>query len=266
MTRFDEFLSLHAPGRPLLLANAWDIGSAKALAFLGYAAVATTSAGYAATLGRNDGGVSRDDALSHAAAMAAAVSVPVNADLENGYAADPESAAETYAAAAESGIAGASIEDYDPDEKAVYPIDEAAARVAAAAAAAHDGPQKMLLVGRAENHIRGITDLDDTIARLRAYQDAGADVLYAPGIVDAADIERVVSAVERPVNVLALPGVPNVATLAQLGVARVSVGSAFSLVSYGALAAAAKELLDQGTYGFWSTAAGASAVRGAFDE
>jgi len=265
MDRYDEFLALHVPGQPLLMANAWDAGTAKALAFCGFRSLATTSAGHAATLGRHDGDVTRDEALAHAAALAAAAPCPVSADLENAFADDPEGVAATIVLAAATGLAGASVEDYDPAQSAIYDRQLATERVAAAAEAAHAGPQRLVLTARAENHLRGITDLDDTIARLVAYQEAGADVLYAPAVTSAADIGRIVEAIDRPLNVLALPGVPPVAELAELGVARLSVGSGFSLVAYGALVGAARELLDAGTYGFWETAGAARAVSGAFD-
>lgn len=263
--RAARFLDLHRGPTPLLLANAWDAGTAKVLAALGFAALATTSAGHAATLGRHDGNVTRDEALDHAAALAAATPLPLNADLENGFADDPAAAAETYRLAAERGIAGASIEDWDPGRRSVYDIGLARERVAAAAEAAHAGPVHLVLTGRAENHFRQSGDLADTITRLQAYQEAGADVLYAPALTSPADIASVVKSVDRPVNVLALPGVPDVGELGALGVARVSVGSGFSLVAYAAVAAAARELLDHGTYGFWDLAGRAGALRGAFD-
>ncbi len=266
MSSYDEFLALHVKGHPLLLANAWDVGTAKAFAFLGYQAIATTSAGHAAVLGRLDGAVTRDQAIAHAAELSAATPLPVNADLENCFADDPAGVAETIRLATAAGIAGGSVEDFNPTEQAIYDLGLATERVAAAADAAHSGPDKFVLTARAENHIRGVTDLGDTIARLQAYQEAGADVLYAPGLTSADDIVSVVSSVDRPVNVLALPGVPPVAELAAIGVGRISVGSGFSLVAYGAVATAAKELLEDGTYGFWDTAKAAGAVRGAFDE
>ncbi len=260
-----HFLDLHVPGTPLLLANAWDLGTAKALAYLGFKALATTSAGHAATMGRRDGGVTRDEALAHAAELAAATSLPLNADLENCFADDPDGVADTIRLATATGIAGASVEDYDRNADSIYELGLARDRVAAAAEAAHDGPRRIVLTARAENLIRGVADLDDTIARLQAYQGAGADVLYAPGLVARDDIARVVSSLDRPVNVLALPGVPPVAELAEVGVARISVGSGFSLVAYGALTVAARELLDEGTYGFWDVAGPATELRGAFD-
>lgn len=260
-----SFLELHTPGTPLLLGNVWDAGTAKVLAFLGYRALATTSGGHAATLGRHDGAVQRDEALAHATAIAAASPVPISADLEHGFGASPADVAETIRLARETGLAGASIEDYDRDRGAVFDLGLARERIAAAVDAAHTGPSPLVLTARAENHLRGVNDLDDTITRLQAYADAGADVLYAPAITDRADIARLVSSVDRPVNVLAIPGVPPVAELAELGVARISVGTGFSLAAYGALITAARELLEDGTYGFWDGASAAGAVSGAFD-
>lgn len=263
--RAAQFAELHRGDTPLLLANAWDAGTAKSFAVLGFKALATTSAGHAATLGRHDGGVTRDEAIAHAAELAAATPLPVNADLENGFAESPEDVSETYRLAAGSGIAGCSIEDWDPQRSVIYDIGLAKARVEAAAEAAHGGAVRLVLTARAENQLRGVDDLDDTITRLQAYQEAGADVLYAPCLYTRDDVARVVDSVDRPVNVLALPGVPPVAELAELGVARVSVGSGFSLVAYGALARAAKELLEEGTYGWWEQAGAAKAFAGAFD-
>jgi 2-methylisocitrate lyase-like PEP mutase family enzyme len=250
-----KFAALHVPGRPLLMPNPWDAGSARILAALGFAALATTSGGFAATLGRPDSSVTAEEALRHAAAIVAAVDVPVSADLENGFADDPEAVADTVARAAGAGLAGCSIEDFRPHgEPGIYPLDVAAERVAAAARAAHGDPG-LVLTARAENFIRGNPDLDDTIDRLRAYRDAGADVLYAPGLVELADIRAVVSAVDRPVNVLVRPGLPPVAELAAAGVARISVGGAFAQVALAALARAGRELLDGGGYGFLALAA-----------
>jgi 2-methylisocitrate lyase-like PEP mutase family enzyme len=265
MSRRDEFLALHVPGDPVVMANAWDAGTAKVLAHLGFRALATTSAGFAASLGRHDGAVTRDEAIAHTAALAGAMDRPLNADLEHCFAATSEEVAHTIALALGAGAAGVSIEDWDPVTRRIYDIDEATERVAAAAVAAHAGPGRLVLTARAENLLHGVDDLADTITRLQAYEAAGADVLYAPGLVAAADIERVVASLSMPVNVLVLPGAPSVPELAGLGVARVSVGSAFSLVAYGALANAARELLDEGTYRFWDTAAAGRALRPAFD-
>jgi 2-methylisocitrate lyase-like PEP mutase family enzyme len=260
------FLSLHRPGDPLLLPNPWDQGSAKLLASLGFQALATTSSGFAATLGRLDGSVSRDEALAHAAAIVAATGLPVSADLENCFADDPAGVARTVTLAAETGLAGCSVEDFSgDDDKPVYDIGLAAERVAAAVEAAHAGRARLVLTARAENYLRGRPDLADTITRLQAYQEAGADVLYAPGLTSLAEIRQVLAAVDRPVNVLAMPRVPPVRELAEAGVSRVSVGGAFAYAALGALADAATELRDQGTYGYLaSSATGRRAIKDAF--
>jgi 2-methylisocitrate lyase-like PEP mutase family enzyme len=261
-----RFLALHRPGQPLLLPNPWDLGSARILAQMGFEALATTSSGFAATLGRPDGSVTRDQAIGHAALIARTVPLPVSADLENGYADDPQDVAGTVTAAIEAGLAGCSIEDSTGRGDApIYDGSLAAERVAAAAAAAHSGPRRLVLTARAENHLHGRDDLADTIARLQRYSEAGADVLYAPGLTRAGDIREVVRSVGRPVNVLALADAPPVAELAELGVARISVGGAFAFAALGALADAARELQTTGTYGFWRNAAtGRQAARAAF--
>jgi 2-methylisocitrate lyase-like PEP mutase family enzyme len=261
-----RFLALHRPGDPLLLPNPWDAGSAKILASLGYEALATTSSGHAATLGRLDGSVSRDEAIAHAADIVAATPLPVSADLENCFADSPEGVAQTIELALGAGLAGCSIEDYGGDEPAIYDIAVAKERVAAAAEAAHGGGVHLVLTGRAENFIRGNPDLADTIARLQAYQEAGADVLYAPGLSTAEEIRQVVESVDLPVNVLARAGAPKVSELAELGVARVSVGGHFAFAAIAGLVEAATELRDQGTYGFAEASrAGGRAAREAFD-
>lgn len=261
-----RFLELHRRGDPLLMPNAWDLGSAAVLTALGFEALATTSSGHAATLGRLDGGVTREEALAHACVLAGGSELPVSADLENGFADDPEGVAETMRLAVETGLAGCSVEDYSGGEDArIYDIELAAERVAAAAEVAHSGSVKLVLTARAENHIRGRQDLDDTIARVQAYQEAGADVLFAPGLKTPADIGRVVEAVDLPVSVLAVPGAPSVSELASLGVARISVGGAFAYAALGALAEAAQELREQGTYGYFErAAAGGRLARSAF--
>jgi 2-methylisocitrate lyase-like PEP mutase family enzyme len=252
----ERFLALHRPGDPLLLPNPWDQGSAKLLASLGFAALATTSGGFAGTVGRVDGGVTRDEALAHSAAIVAATDLPVSADLENCFADAPEDVAWTVALAANAGLAGCSIEDFTRDEDApIYDIGLAAERVAAAVEAAHAGATRLVLTARAENYLHGRKDLADTIARLQAYQEAGADVLYAPGLTSLDDIRQVVSAVDRPVNVLAFAGAPPVAELAEAGVSRVSVGAAFAFAALGAVVDAAIEFRDHGTYGYLTTSA-----------
>lgn len=253
--RVSAFRALHVPGRPLLIPNPWDAGSARLLASLGFQALATTSSGHAATLGRLDGSVTKDEALAHAAAIVAAVDVPVSADLENGFADDPDGVFATVTAAAAVGLAGCSIEDFTGDsDAAIYPIGPAAERVSAAAHAARADPG-LVLTARAENYIHGKPDLADTITRLQAYQEAGADVLYAPGLRNLDDIACVVGSVDRPVNVLVRPGLAPVAELARSGVARISVGGAFSQVALAGVIRAGRELLDRGTYGFLDLAA-----------
>ncbi|HYM54712.1 MAG TPA: isocitrate lyase/phosphoenolpyruvate mutase family protein [Solirubrobacteraceae bacterium] len=259
------FLELHSSEAPLLLPNPWDVGSAKLLASLGFKALATTSSGHAASLGRRDGGVSRVEAIAHAAALGAATGLPVNGDFENGFAEDPAGVAETVRLALEAGVPGCSIEDWSGS--GIYEIGLAVERIAAAAEVAHGGPVPLVLTARAENHVRGQGDLDDTIARLQAYQEAGADVLYAPGLGDIAEIRAVLDSVQRPVNVLAWPGLPPVAELAEAGVSRVSIGGGFAFAAYGALVEAAIELREEGTYRYLAhTRLGAKATREAFSD
>jgi 2-methylisocitrate lyase-like PEP mutase family enzyme len=250
-----RFLELHRGERPLLLPNPWDRGSAKLLASLGFEALATTSSGAAATLGKLDGTMTREQTLANAAAIVEAGGVPVSADLENCFATDAAGVGETVKLALEAGLAGCSIEDYSGDQRTpIYELAEASERVAAAAEAAHGGSERLVLTARAENHVHGRDDLDDTIARLQAYEAAGADVLYAPGLTDLEQIQRAVEAVGLPVNVLARPGGPSVAQLASAGVRRVSVGGAFAFAALGAVVEAARELRGDGTYGFWERA------------
>lgn len=266
VAKAERFLALHRGPSPLLLPNPWDQVSAKLLASLGFSALATTSSGHAATLGRPDGSVSRDEALAHAALIAGATDLPVSADLENGFADEPEGVAGTIDAALRTGLAGCSAEDFTGrDEAPIYDTSQAAARVQAAVEAAHRGPVHLVLTARAENHLHGRLDLADTISRLQAYQEAGADVLYAPGLTDLGEIRELVASVDRPVNVLALPNGPTVAELAEAGVSRVSVGGAFAFAALDALAQAGREFIEQGTYGFWTQAkSGSAAARAVF--
>jgi 2-methylisocitrate lyase-like PEP mutase family enzyme len=261
-----RFLALHAGPTPLLMPNPWDAGSARLLASMGFQALATTSSGFAATLGKLDGSITRGQALGHAATIVGATDLPVSADLENCFADEPSGVADTIALAARTGLAGCSVEDYTGnDSDPIYDLALAADRVRAAATAAHRGPAKLVLTARAENYIRGRQDLADTIARLQAFQEAGADVLFAPGITSADDIRAVVSSVDLPVSVLALPGGPDVAGLAALGVRRISVGGAFAFAAIAGLVDAARELIEQGTLGFWDrSAVGGAAARSAF--
>ena len=261
----ENFLALHHGDAPLLLPNAWDRGTVKLFAFMGFAAVATTSAGHAATLGRLDGKVTIDEILEHAEALAGATDIPVNVDFENAFADDPAGVAANISHLAATGAAGCSVEDFTRRADApIYETALAAARIEAAAEVAHGTGPRLVLTARAENYLHGHGDLADTIARLQAYQAAGADVLYAPGLHAIDDIRTVVSSVDLPVNVLALPDVPPVSELAAAGVRRVSVGSGFNRVALGATVDAARELLDEGTYDFWRVAASAAPVRDAF--
>jgi len=260
-----RFLDLHRKGTPLLLANAWDIGSARVFASLGFEALATTSLGYAGTLGRRDGRVTLDESLAHAADLVRATSLPVNADLEDCFADSLDGIADTVRRAAQAGLAGCSIEDYSRTEKVIHSPEVATERVAAAVDAAPAG-KGLVLTARAENHLRGQTDLADTIARLQSFQEAGADVLYAPGLTRIQDIETVVRSVDRPLNVLFHPNGPDVATLARAGVARISVGSAFYTASLAGAIDAAREWLERGTNEFWSQSAkGMATARETFE-
>ena len=252
------FRALHHRDRVFLIPNPWDIGTARILEILGFEALATTSAGYAFSIAKPDGAVGRDAMLAHAAAIAASTDLPVSADLENCYADDPKGAAETIRLAVAAGLAGCSIEDVPQSPNAApYAIAHAAERVRAAAEAAHSFPFPFTLTARAENFIVGLPDLRDTIARLQKFQEAGADVLYAPGLRTRDDISAVIRAVDRPVNVLgALQGVPlTFADFSALGVKRVSIGSALSRAAMGAFLLAARELKDRGTFSFAEDAA-----------
>ncbi len=247
-----RFIELHGSAMPLLQPNAWDIGSARVLESLGFQAVATTSSGFAATLGRSDGMVSRDELIEHCQRLAAAVSIPVAADAENGFADYPEEVAHTVTLLTNTGLAGCSIEDHTGnDDDPIYEIGLATERIAAAAEAAHSGEHRLVLTARAENHLHRRGDLADTVARLQAYQDAGADVLFAPGYVELDDVRAIVESVDLPVNVLLLPGAPSVGELAQVGVARISVGGAFAFAAMAALIDAATELRDNGTHAYY---------------
>jgi 2-methylisocitrate lyase-like PEP mutase family enzyme len=241
----ETFRALHE-GEPFLIPNPWDAGSAKVLAKLGFKALASTSSGFAFTLGHRDGDVTLDEVIAHTALLDGATDLPVSVDLENGYGRRPEDAALAIARAAEAGAAGGSIEDYDPSE-GLYPLEHAVERVAAAAeiARALDGP--FMLTARAENHIRGNPDLDDTIARLQAYERAGADVLYAPGLATVEEIRAVCEAVSKPVNVLARPNL-TFQEIAGAGARRISVGGALTWVAVGALVSAAGAMLERGDF------------------
>jgi 2-methylisocitrate lyase-like PEP mutase family enzyme len=234
------FRALHE-GEPFVIPNPWDAGSARVLEALGFAALATTSSGFAFTLGRLDGSVTLDEVLDHTRALTDASALPVSVDLENGYGAQPEEAARAIAGAAEAGAVGGSIEDYDPSGR-LYERDEAAERIAAAAETARGLDFPFTLTARAENHIRGNPDLDDTIARLQAYEQAGADVLYAPGLRSGEEIRAVRAATSKPLNVLYLPGL-TLGEITEAGGQRISVGGALAWVSVAAFAEAAEQIL-----------------------
>ncbi len=240
--RAARFVALHA-GPPFMIPNPWDAGSARILEATGFEALATTSSGFAFTLGRADGTVQLEKMVEHVAALTAATDLPVAADLENGYGADPAVAADTITAIANAGAVGGSIEDWDRDEHALYETAYAVDRVRAAAEAAHGLPFPFLLCARAENHIRDHDDLDDTIARLQAYEGAGADVLFAPGVGDPDDIRRICAAVGKPVNVLARAGM-SIERIAEAGAQRISVGGGLTWVAAEALMRAAAAIRD----------------------
>jgi 2-methylisocitrate lyase-like PEP mutase family enzyme len=249
------FRALHERKQVFLLPNPWDIGSARMLAHMGFEALATSSAGFAYSMGRRDYGVTREAVLEHVRAVSSAVDLPVSGDLENGFGDAPQTAAETVRMAAAAGLVGGSIEDATGrDDDPIYPIEPAAERVRAAAEAAHGLAFPFTLTARAENYLHGREDLGDTIRRLQAFQEAGADVLYAPGLSKLEDIAAVIQAVDRPVNVLALPQLDR-AGLESVGVRRISVGSALARTAYGALLRAAEEMRTQGTFTFAGKAA-----------
>jgi len=261
-----RFKALHERDRLFVMPNPWDVGSARLLAASGFEALATTSAGFAWSLGRLDQTVSRDELVAHVATLAEATTLPLNVDSERCYPDDPGGVPQTVVMLAEAGAAGFSIEDYDPAADGIDDVAVAAARVAEAAEVAHRLAEPMVLTGRAENHIRGVDDLDDTIARLRVYREAGADALYAPGLTDLAQIAAVVQAVGAPVNVLALPAAPSLRELASVGVRRVSTGSLLAGAAYGALTAGARELLSDGTSRYAQSGVKREALTSAFEQ
>lgn len=241
---YASFKELHSRDELFIMPNPWDVGSAKVLASLGFPALATTSSGHAATLGRHDQAVTRDELVAHVAALASSVAVPLNADSERCFADDPAGVADTVRLLADAGAAGCSIEDFDPETGEIDPVGKAVERVAAAALAARN---RLVLTARAENHLYGADNLADTMERLVAYREAGADCVYAPGLTDLEDIATVVLEVGAPVNVLAMPGGPSIGALEEIGVRRVSTGGALAWAAYGALAKGARELLEYGT-------------------
>ena len=252
------FRELHERDTAFIIPNPWDVGTARLLAHLGFEALATTSAGYAFSVGQRDNTIGRDEMMAHVSAIVLATDLPVSADLENGFGDDPGTVAETIRLAAATGLVGGSIEDAtnrpatngldDP----IYEFALAVERIRAASEVARSLPFPFTLTARAENYLVGRPDLQDTIKRLQAYQEAGADVLYAPGMTNKDDIAAVVSSVDRPMNVvMGLQGVRlSLAELSEIGVRRVSVGSALSRVALGAFLRAAREMREYGTFAF----------------
>jgi 2-methylisocitrate lyase-like PEP mutase family enzyme len=261
------FRALHAREGAFIIPNPWDIGTARILAHLEFEALATTSMGYAFSMGRRDNTLGRRESLAYASAMASATDLPVSADLENGFGDAPETVAETIVLAAAAGVVGCSIEDATgrPDHP-IYEMEQAVERIRAAAAAARALAFPFTLTARAENYLHGRPDLADTIKRLQAYQEAGADVLYAPGLATRDDVAAVTSSVDRPVNVLmGLKGVPlSLAELSAIGVKRASVGSALCRTALGAFLRAAREMREHGTFAFAAGAVNSAEMNAIF--
>jgi 2-methylisocitrate lyase-like PEP mutase family enzyme len=264
-----QFRAMHERNRTFLIPNPWDAGTARLLEHLGFEALATTSMGYAFSMGRRDNTLSRDETLQNAAAIARATGLPVSADLENGFGDAPEAVAETIRLAAETGIVGGSIEDATGNaENPMYDLEFAVERMQAAVEAARSLPFPFTLTARAENYLHGRPNLSDTIARLQAFQDAGADVLYAPALATREDIGSVVSAVDRPVNVLmGLRGVQlTLADLEQIGVRRVSVGSTLARTALASFLSAGREMREHGTFSFAAQAANPAEISKIFGD
>jgi len=264
----DAFHALHQGPGAFIIPNPWDRGSARILAHLGFKALATTSMGYAFSIGQRDNSLTREQTLANAADIAAATDLPVNADLENGFGDAPEDVEETVRLVPATGIVGGSIEDASGrDDAPIYDLGLAKARIEAAAAAARSLPYKFTLTARAENYLWGRPDLDDTIKRLQAYQDAGADILYAPGLRSRDDIAAVVSSLDRPVNVvMGLVGAQlGLEELSKIGVKRISLGSSLQRAALGEFVRAAREMRDQGTFTFAAKAAAPKEMTAIFD-
>jgi 2-methylisocitrate lyase-like PEP mutase family enzyme len=261
------FRALHQRNTAFIIPNPWDVGTARLLAHLGFDALATTSMGYAFSVGQPDNTIDRGRVMEHAAAIAAATDLPVSADLENGFGDNPEVVAETIKLAAAAGVVGGSIEDATGRaDHPIYDREQAAERIRAAAAVARALPFPFTLTGRAENYLHGHPDLRDTITRLQAYQEAGADVLYAPGLASKEEIAAVVSSVDRPVNVLmGLQGVQlSLTALSEIGVRRVSVGSALCRTALGAFLRGAREMRESGTFAFANDAVNVHEINAIF--
>lgn len=247
------FRELHARDNAFIIPNPWDVGCARLLASTGFEALATTSVGYANSVGRQDHGVTREEMIAHATDLCAATELPVSADLENGFGDDPETVAETIRMAAGSGLVGCSIEDStNRDDDPIYSLEHSVERIRAAVEQARNLPFPFMLTARSENYLHGRKDLADTIRRLQAFQEAGADVLYAPGMTDMKEIATLVSSVDRPVNVLAgLQGVHfDAGELSRIGVKRISVGGALTRIAFAAVLRAAREMKERGTFTF----------------
>jgi len=247
------FLSMHHKDEAFIIPNPWDIGTARLLAQLGYRALATTSAGYAFSIGQRDNTIDRETMMLHVRGIVEATNLPVSADLENGFGDSPATVAETVQLSSKVGLVGASIEDATNQKgNPIYEFELAVDRIRAAADVKQSFAHPFVLTGRAENYLVGRPDLKDTIKRLQAYQEAGADVLYAPGVTSKDDIAAIVRSVDRPVNVvMGLQGVKlSLAELSEIGVKRISVGSALSRAALGAFLRAANEMLEKGTFNF----------------
>jgi 2-methylisocitrate lyase-like PEP mutase family enzyme len=263
-SRSSPFRDLHNRPNAFIIPNPWDVGSAKILAAMGFEALATTSAGYAFSRGRKDGGISTSEMLEHCRDIVAATPLPVSADLEKGFGDTPESAAQTIREAAHAGLAGASIEDFSGDRNhPIYEFGLAAERIAAASEAARALGRDFVLTARAENFLHGRPDLDDTIRRLQAFDTAGADVLYAPGLRDLDQVRAVCAAVSKPVNVLVGASFA-LADLEAAGAKRLSVGSGLARLAYGSLIGAAREMRQTGTFTFAQNAAGFAEIEAKF--
>ena len=260
-----RFAELHAASALFLMPNPWDVGSAKLLEASGFEALATTSQGFAWSIGKLDMKVTRDELVAHVGQLAAAVAVPLNVDSERCFPDEPGGVGETVRQLGEAGAAGCSIEDYDPETDAIDDLSLSVSRVAEAVAAAHSFDPPLVITARAENHLRGVDDLDDTIPRLVAYREAGADCVYAPWILELDRIERVVREVGAPVNVLAVPDGPPVPELERVGVRRVSTGSLLAGAAYRVIEDATEELRGNGTSEYARTRVTMDLVRAAFE-
>ena len=264
-----RFIELHQRAGAFVIPNPWDVGSARILECLGFEALATTSAGFAFSLGLTDGGITRKQALEHCTAMVAATSLPVSADLEKGFGDSPDAVAETIRSAAKTGLVGCSIEDFGGDRaKPIYDFKHAVERTDAAVEAAQSLPFAFMVTARSENYLHGRPDLDDTIRRLKAFEDVGADVLYAPGLKTLDDIRAVCSEIKQPVNVVmeASKAGFGVVELADAGVKRISVGAIFARAAYGELIRAAKEIAVRGTFNFADDVIGFAELSGYFSK